>query len=35
MNAISTEIRTLELIEYFKEGEVENMFWPDEIQKAE
>jgi hypothetical protein len=23
------------LIEYFKEGEVENMFWPDEIQKAE
>jgi hypothetical protein len=33
--AIITEISNLELIGNFKEDEVENMFWPGEIQKAE
>jgi len=33
--AIITEISSLEVFENFKEVEVENMLWPDEIQKAE
>jgi len=35
IKAIITDISSFELIENFKEGEVDNMFKPDEIQKAE